>query len=92
MLHAYVAMLKKSAEQNRAKEQARREEQARTEAEAARAAHAVGRAADPTVGHDPAGSAARGSVAYGFAGVAQGPWTRQLSSGRTWRGVTQGRI
>jgi hypothetical protein len=36
MLHAYVAQLKKYAEENRAKEQARREERARTEAKAAR--------------------------------------------------------
>jgi outer membrane murein-binding lipoprotein Lpp len=35
-LHAYVAWLKKSVEEDRAKEQARREERARTEAEAAR--------------------------------------------------------
>jgi hypothetical protein len=36
MLHAYAAMLKKNAEESRAKEQARREERARAEAKAAR--------------------------------------------------------
>ena len=36
MLHAYVAQLKKYAEEKRAKEQARREERARAEAKAAR--------------------------------------------------------